>query len=95
MSYEISYNTDANNSKANYTRIKSENRSKIDIAVRNLRIAPGEHQAYISVKKRRNIHIYYMSYNTDAHNSKPNYTGFKSENRSKIDLTVRNLVDIR
>ena len=51
MSYEISYNTDANNSKANYTRIKSENRSKIDIAVRNLRIAPGEHQAYISVKR--------------------------------------------
>ena len=47
----MSYNTDANNSKANYTRIKSENRSKIDIAVRNLRIAPGEHQAYISVKR--------------------------------------------
>ena len=36
-----------------------------------------------------------MSYNTDAHNSKPNYTGVKSENRSKIDLTVRNLGDIR
>ena len=47
----MSYNTDANNSKANYTRVKSENRSKMDIAVRNLRIAPGEHQAYISVKR--------------------------------------------
>ena len=35
-----------------------------------------------------------MSYNTDAHNSKPNYTRVKSENRSKIDLTVRNLGDI-
>ena len=51
LSYEMSYNTNAHNSKANYTRVQSENRSKIDIAVRNLRIAPGEHQAYISVKR--------------------------------------------
>ena len=36
-----------------------------------------------------------MSYNTNAHNSKPNYDGVKSENRSKIDLTVRNLGDLR
>ena len=47
----MSYNTDAHNSKANYTRVKSKNRSNIDIAVRDLRIAPGEHQAYISVKR--------------------------------------------
>ena len=55
----MSYNTDAHNSKANYTRVKSKNRSNIDIAVRDLRIAPGEHQAYISVKETKYPYLLY------------------------------------